>query len=119
MSTTLTQSILEDLVKLQTSEARKWMFELKQKAEQTNSPEMFELYFRTAQVYTSLIKSIQELAKQYTKQATEAATFDLNMWVKYQRLLKYCAHLQKELETEQKDLINFVTMTVSFNSQKH
>lgn len=94
------------------------MFILKEKAEQTDNPELFELYYKTAEVYASLIRSINELAKAYSEQVKQASKFDLAMWVKYQRLQRYAAHLQQELDNEQKDLINFVTMTVNY-SQKH
>lgn len=94
------------------------MFTLKEKAEQTQIPELFELYYKTAEVYKGLIKTIQELAKAYQEHLKEAQKFDLEQWARLEKIKAAATMLQQDLIKEQGEFIAFIDNQVKYLESK-
>ncbi len=115
MNTTYT-TILETLVSIQTQDAKKWLLKLKEKAEATKEPELFELYYTTAQVYSGLIKTIQQLAKQYQESLKDANTFSLKEWQKLKRLELALLEAQKDIKQQYNEQFFLADLVIKLTS---
>jgi hypothetical protein len=79
-------------------------------AEKTEDPQLFELYYKTAQVYGALIKSIKELAKAYQKELVQAETFSINEWIRLKRLENAANMYKQDAEKSNEDCIFLINL---------
>lgn len=69
--------LLQYLAELEMQKSKKWLFKLKNMAEETNSPELFTFYHSAASHVLALVKTIEQLTKEYDVRLAKASSFNL------------------------------------------